>query len=90
MATKKGTELQVTFFFTAQGCFLVENHIFFLEEIGHCLCKKSDFQNILQDFTSDHSSHQSRGNWQSFPALFVLKSPSDCVKKSKNKLPLLI
>jgi hypothetical protein len=29
MATKKGTELQVTFFFTAHGCFLVENHILF-------------------------------------------------------------
>jgi hypothetical protein len=28
MATKKGTELQVAFFFTAHGCFLVENHSF--------------------------------------------------------------
>jgi hypothetical protein len=49
MATKKGTELQIAFFFTAHGCFLVENHSF-LKEIGHCLYKKSDFQNIFARF----------------------------------------
>ena len=60
---------------------------FFKKKLDIVYTKNQISQIFLQDFTSDHSSHQSRGSWQSFPARFVLKSSSDCVKKAKISCP---